>query len=104
MLSSHYANPRYSAGFGLQEFARVAITLTNIVSALHAHQVIHRDLSAMNVLYSPMTLELRIIDFGLSTSFPNPSNPAGTTGDGPRDRNEPAQAHIVTVLLCYVVS
>ena len=66
------------------------ISLTSIVSALHANQVIHRDLSAMNVLYSPRGQDVRIIDFGLSTNFPNPSNPAGqSAAGGPEGGNKP---------------
>lgn len=73
MLQSHYRNPRYAAGMELDEFLDVAVSLANIVASIHANQIIHRDLTAANILYQPrgkLGRDVRVIDFGISTPFP----------------------------------
>ena len=56
-----------------ENFPLSSITITSIfsqmgsaVSYLHDHKIIHRDLHISNVLINPETLNVKIIDFGLS--------------------------------------
>jgi serine/threonine protein kinase len=75
-LSTHYSNPRYARGMDLEESLPLSLQLAEIVAAIHSQGVLHRDISASNILYAPDTREARIIDFGISTSFPTLANQA----------------------------
>jgi serine/threonine protein kinase len=68
-LKLHFSNPKYVHGFGVQEFAHIALQLLDTISALHQQEIIHRDISASNILYLPTTGEVRVIDFGISSTF-----------------------------------
>jgi serine/threonine protein kinase len=75
-LQQHYSTPRYASGFDFEEFYLTAISLASIVASIHSHQYIHRDITSSNILYQPKTREVRLIDFGISSAFPNRSNPS----------------------------
>jgi serine/threonine protein kinase len=73
-LSAHLAQSCNAEGVGLDEFRVIASSLSTIVGAIHSHQYIHRDITVANVLYQPKTGEVRLIDFGIATTFPG-NNP-----------------------------
>ncbi len=50
--------------FSLEEFFQIALGLTEALGGIHAANIIHKALTAANVLVNPSTLEVRIIDFG----------------------------------------
>jgi histidine kinase len=60
----------------LEESLPLALQLAEIVAAIHSQGVLHRDISASNILYAPDAREARIIDFGISTPFPTQANQA----------------------------
>ena len=71
MLSSHFSNPRFAHGFSFPDFLELAVKLVQIVADVHAQDIIHRDISAANILFQPHTKSLRLIDFGLATAMPS---------------------------------
>jgi serine/threonine protein kinase len=85
-LSARYRDAAYAEGFAVDEFLPLAISLSTIVAGIHAQQFIHRDLTSANILYasgssfggsgSASTVNVRVIDFGISTPFPTQYNAA----------------------------
>lgn len=53
--------------FTLQEFLSIAIKTTESLAAIHAANIIHKDINPSNIVYNPETEHLKIIDFGIST-------------------------------------
>ena len=51
----------------LRERLAAAIELADIVAAVHAADVIHKDVSSHNVVYDPETGRCTLIDFGIAT-------------------------------------
>ncbi len=68
----------------LDVFLMLAVQITEIVGALHRQHIIHKDLTPSNILWNPMTGELKIIDFGLATRLSREhavlTNPEGLEG------------------------
>ena len=56
-----------SQKFTLQEFLNLAIEIAEILSQIHAVNVIHKDLNPGNIVFNLETKQLKIIDFGIST-------------------------------------
>jgi serine/threonine protein kinase len=90
MLQAHFSNPRFAAGFPFAEFLDLAVRLTQIVADVHGQEVVHRDISAANILYHPQTHALRLIDFGLACPAPTKQAVQASLqpaiGDAPRPR------------------
>ncbi|MFN6571262.1 AAA family ATPase [Dendronalium sp. ChiSLP03b] len=53
--------------FTLKEFLSIAIKTTEGLAAIHAANIIHKDINPSNIVYNPETEQLKIIDFGIST-------------------------------------
>ncbi|NJR57822.1 MAG: serine/threonine-protein kinase PknK [Cyanobacteria bacterium CRU_2_1] len=53
--------------FTLKEFLSIAIKTTESLAAIHAANIIHKDINPSNIVYNPETEQLKIIDFGIST-------------------------------------
>lgn len=53
--------------FSLQEFLSIAIKTTKSLAAIHAANIIHKDINPSNIVYNSETEQLKIIDFGIST-------------------------------------
>ncbi len=69
----------------LSEFLRLAIDITEILGAIHAANVIHKDINPSNIVFNRATKEVKIIDFGISSvlsrenqTFRNPNILEGT--------------------------
>ncbi len=56
--------------FSLEESLTVAIRITESLGLLHSANVIHKDINPANVLVHPKNLDVKIIDFGLSSFLP----------------------------------
>jgi predicted ATPase/signal transduction histidine kinase/tRNA A-37 threonylcarbamoyl transferase component Bud32 len=54
-------------GASLRERLVVAIRLAETVAAVHAANIIHKDVSSHNVVYDPETGRCTLIDFGIAT-------------------------------------
>ncbi len=71
--------------FTLKEFLTIAIKITESLGAIHAANIIHKDINPSNIVFNPETGQLKIIDFGISTVLPrekptirNPNHLEGT--------------------------
>jgi predicted ATPase/GAF domain-containing protein len=64
-----------SIDFTLLEFLDLAIKIAEILSQIHAASVIHKDLNPANIIYNPVTGQVKIIDFGISTVFTREHTP-----------------------------
>jgi len=61
--------------FQVDEFLKLAITITDILSRIHKEQVIHKNINPGNIIWNQDSKEVRIIDFGVSSSlFSEPSS------------------------------
>lgn len=60
------------------EWLQLAIKLTDNLSQIHSHQVIHKDINPSNIVLNPATGQVKLIDFGIATQLtqtelcPNP--------------------------------
>ncbi|MBW4620758.1 MAG: AAA family ATPase [Cyanosarcina radialis HA8281-LM2] len=64
-----------SKEFALSEFLQIAIQIVEILDAIHGANVIHKDINPSNIVYNPETRQLKIIDFGISTTFTHENPP-----------------------------
>jgi histidine kinase len=55
--------------FTLSECLTLGIKTADALASIHAAGVIHKDINPANIVYNPKTSQLKIIDFGLSTSL-----------------------------------
>ncbi|GAA6621823.1 AAA family ATPase [Scytonema sp. NUACC26] len=69
----------------LSEFLRLAIAIAEILGTIHAANIIHKDINPSNIVLNPITKQVKIIDFGISTvlsreneTFRNPNILEGT--------------------------
>lgn len=53
--------------FSLEQFLTIAIQATESLAAIHAANIIHKDINPANIVYNQKTGQLKIIDFGIST-------------------------------------
>jgi serine/threonine protein kinase len=58
-----------SRKFRLSEFLDLAIKIAENLSQIHAANIIHKDLNPANIIYNPVTGQVKIIDFGIATVF-----------------------------------
>ncbi len=65
--------------FPLPEFLGIAIKISDALGQIHRANIIHRDINPSNIVMNRKTGELKIIDFGISTSLsrenPDMKNP-----------------------------
>ncbi len=70
---------------GLTDFLKMALQIVEILGQIHAANVIHKDLNPTNIIFNPLTQQLKITDFGIATllpreqpTFKNPGQLEGT--------------------------
>ena len=51
----------------VENFLTIAIKTTESLEAIHAANIIHKDINPSNIVYNPQTEQLKIIDFGIAT-------------------------------------
>jgi PAS domain S-box-containing protein len=64
-----------TAGMSVSVFLPIAIQLTTALEAIHASQIIHKDLKPQSVVFNPQSGEAKIISFGLSSQLTRESPP-----------------------------
>ena len=69
----------------ISEFLHLAIKIVRIIGQLHQQQIIHKDINPSNIVLNQKTGQLKLIDFGISTTlsqenpiFRNPNVLEGT--------------------------
>lgn len=65
-----------SRQLSLSEFWMLALGSVSILAQVHQRQVIHKDINPSNIVWNPLTGQLKLIDFGISTqlSLENPTS------------------------------
>jgi PAS domain S-box-containing protein len=64
----------------LEKILNIVIQITEILSRIHSHNIIHKDINPSNIIFNSKTDKVKIIDFGISsiiaseTSILNESN------------------------------
>lgn len=53
----------------LQVFLPIAIQISETLGKIHATNIIHKDINPANILLNPTTGQVKIIDFGIASSF-----------------------------------
>ena len=53
--------------FTLEEFLTIAIKIAESLGAIHAANIIHKDINPSNIVYNPENGQVKLIDFGIST-------------------------------------
>ena len=53
----------------ISEFLAIAIQIARTLGEIHAANIIHKDINPANIVYNSETGQLKIIDFGISTSL-----------------------------------
>jgi len=56
--------------FQLKEFLEFAILITEALSHVHQHNIIHKDINPANIMLDFTKKQIKIIDFGLSANLP----------------------------------
>lgn len=51
----------------LEKFLQIAIQITEILSRIHSHSIIHKDLNPSNIIFNSKTGDVKLIDFGISS-------------------------------------
>jgi predicted ATPase/serine phosphatase RsbU (regulator of sigma subunit)/tRNA A-37 threonylcarbamoyl transferase component Bud32 len=59
----------FSDRLEISEFLPIAIQIAEILDRIHAANVIHKDINPANILLNPETGKIKIIDFGIATTF-----------------------------------
>ncbi|HEY9803214.1 MAG TPA: AAA family ATPase [Leptolyngbyaceae cyanobacterium] len=54
----------------IETFLLIAIQLANILQGLHQNRVIHKDIKPANILISPQTKQVDLIDFSIASLLP----------------------------------
>ena len=54
----------------LTEFLQIAIALCNILDILYRDRIIHKDIKPANILISPETKQIKLIDFSIASLLP----------------------------------
>lgn len=68
----------------LKDILHIAISLAEGIGDIHSRFIIHKDIKPQNIIVNPQTLEVKIIDFGISTILSRETqeafNPEGLEG------------------------
>ena len=64
----------HSRKFDLREFLHLSVMVAGALGQIHTSNVMHKDINPSNIVYNPLTQQLRIIDFGIAVplSLENP--------------------------------
>ncbi len=54
----------------IPQFLQLAIAITQILDGLYQQGVIHKDIKPANIIINPQTLEIKLIDFSISSRLP----------------------------------
>lgn len=70
-----------SRRLGVEDTIRIAISLSDVLSEVHRRRIIHKDVTPRNIIVDEPTLEVRLIDFGISARLTQEmQSPGGLRG------------------------
>lgn len=55
--------------FTVTEFLPLALEIADILGQIHQRQIIHKDINPSNIVLHPATHQIKVIDFGISTTL-----------------------------------
>ena len=55
--------------FTLAEFLDIAIKIARCLGQVHAANIIHKDINPANIVFNPVSRQVKLIDFGISTAL-----------------------------------
>ena len=61
---------RQQEGMGaleMQIFLEIGVKVCEILAAIHAGNIVHKDINLSNIIFNPQNTQIKIIDFGIST-------------------------------------
>ncbi len=58
---------RLTCQFSLEELLKLAKAITEILGQIHQQNIVHKDINPSNIVFNPVTKQLKIIDFGISS-------------------------------------
>ncbi len=56
--------------FIFEDFLHFAIQITESLGNIHAANIIHKDINPSNIIWEPITKQVKIIDFGIASRLP----------------------------------
>ena len=59
----------YILKIDFREWASILLQILECLKVLSEHKLVHMDIKLNNIVYDPVTKSVRLIDFGLTTSF-----------------------------------
>ena len=68
--------------FRLAEFLPIAILVADILGQVHQQHVMHKDINPSNIIFNPVSGQVKLIDFGISTVLPRENPTVRTPGVG----------------------
>ena len=74
----------------LLDFLSLAIKITQALAQIHQLQICHKDINPSNIIFNPVSKQLQIIDFGISTVFSREGLPCERSNTAQSSRNVPA--------------
>jgi len=63
------ANVLHVRSLSVEEFLALAIRIADSLAAIHAQHIMHKDINPSNIVWNPQTGQLKLIDFGISTTL-----------------------------------
>jgi len=61
----------------IPDLLQIVIEVTEIIGQVHQRYIIHKDINPANIVFSPKTHQVKLIDFGISASIPRENIPLG---------------------------
>ncbi|HXV97932.1 MAG TPA: protein kinase, partial [Anaerolineae bacterium] len=58
-----------AGNLALADFLRLALQITDALGQVHQRHLMHKDVNPSNIVLNPSTGELKLIDFGISTTL-----------------------------------
>ncbi|GAB4382676.1 MAG: hypothetical protein Kow00121_43270 [Elainellaceae cyanobacterium] len=56
-----------SQDFSLEQIISLSIQIVDALHGIHQQHIIHKDINPSNLVYNPLTQQLKVIDFGISS-------------------------------------
>ncbi len=85
----------------LEKILKIVIQITEILSSIHNHNIIHKDINPSNIIFNLETDKVKIIDFGISSIIASDSIVNANTLEGTLAYISPEQTGRMNLPLDY---